>query len=109
MRVRFLVGVIGLAALVGCTRDIRVNIEDPSAYVVSVDGKPSEYHRTRFYDIKPGRNINLLVENYARTERVELDGDYFYRLMRNDGHVVLYELKGSTLPRMILRYPVVRG
>src|SRR3989344_4753661 len=109
MRVRFLGGVMGLAALVGCTRDIRVNIEDPSAYVVSVDSKPAEYHRTRFYDIKPGRNINLLVENYARTELVELDGDRFYRLVRNDGHVLLYELEGLALPRMILRYPVVQG
>jgi|SRR3989344_5014160 len=107
MRVRSLIGVIGLAALVGCTREIRVNAEDPAAYIVYVNGE-KQRHEKPFYIIEAVCDIRLTVEHHGKADTIHLDRDNFYRIARTNSHIIVYEYRQlqSSL-HISQRYPTI--
>jgi len=108
MRLRSL-GVIGLAALVGCTSEIRINAEDPDAYVIYRDGERHRYEK-EVYTFEATRDIRLILEHHGQSETIHLDGEHFYRVARTDNHVFVYECRLlRSYPHIQLRHPPVYG
>ena len=84
------IGFAGLASLAGCAaQDIRVDVRDPNAYIVTYDGDAPKRVEAPVLEIPPGRDFTLTLEGkfelpwpepYNGTH--EFDGDKLYVLHR---------------------------
>lgn len=101
-------GLVGISALVaGCQKQvIRVNINEPNAYIVSVDDSEEQTFTKKELEIPPGRDFILIIEHEGGEDKLELDGDLCYHFVRDEEEgVSLYAVEEPTPQRNPLQNP----